>query len=182
MGKYNKIEAAYFAGGCFWCLEAVFMRTKGVISSVSGYAGGVTDDPTYGEVSKGKTGHAETVKLEYDQTKISYKDLLSIFFFAHDPTGLDHQGKGVRTQYRSIIFYENNEQKAAAEEFVKRLKIEGPYTRPIVTEIKPLVRFFGAEEDQQQYFERNLDDPYCAFVIVPKLEKFKKIFKRFYEQ
>ena len=182
MGKYNKIETAYFAGGCFWCLEAVFTRTKGVVSCVSGYAGGEFAEPTYEEVSKGKTGHAETVKLEYDKTLISYKDLLSIFFFAHDPTDLGRQGKGVRTQYRSVIFYENDEQKAEAEAFVKRLKMDGSNARPIVTEIRPLKKFYWAEEAQQRYFEHNLDDPYCSFVIVPKLEKFKKIFKRFYKE
>jgi peptide-methionine (S)-S-oxide reductase len=181
MGKYNRNDTAYFAGGCFWCLEAVFMRTKGVASCVSGYAGGERVEPTYEEVNKGKTGHAETVKLEYDKTQISYDDLLAIYFFVHDPTDLNRQGKGVRTQYRSVIFYDNEEQKAAAEKFIAKLNAEGAFPKPVMTEVKPLKKFYLADEAQQEYFDHNLSDPYCAFVIVPKLEKFEKKFKEFFK-
>lgn len=181
MGRYNKMETAYFAGGCFWCLEAIFSRTKGVVSCVSGYAGGEQADPTYDKVSKGKTDHAETVKLEFDKAKISFDDLLAIFFFIHDPTDLSRQGKGLRMQYRSIVFYENDEQKSQAEAFVAKLKASSAYPKPIVTEVKPLNKFYWAEDDEQKYFENNLSDPYCAFVIAPKLENFEKKFKKFYK-
>ena len=182
MGKYNKVQTAYFAGGCFWCLEAVFSRTKGVAACVSGYAGGELAEPTYEEVSQQKTGHAETVRVEYDQTAISYDDLLSIFFYIHDPTDLNRQGKGVRSQYRSAIFYDSDEQKALAEAFVEKIRALGVYDKPVVTEVKPIVKFYEAEGYHQQYFENNLNDPYCAFVIAPKLEKFKETFKKFYKE
>jgi len=181
MGKYNKNDTAYFAGGCFWCLEAVFARTKGVISCVSGFAGGSFAEPTYEEVSKGKTGHAETVKVEFDKTQISYNDLLAIFFFVHDPTELDHQGRGVRMQYRSMVFYNNEEQKNEAEKFIAKLKVDAAYPKPIMTEVAPLKKFYRADELHQNYFDHNLEDPYCAFVIAPKLERFKTKFKKFYK-
>jgi methionine-S-sulfoxide reductase len=182
MGKYNKIETAYFAGGCFWCLEAVFLRMKGIASVVSGFAGGAKDNPTYDDVATGRTGHAETVKIEYDQTIITYEDLLSIYFFIHDPTLLNRQGNDIGTQYRSAVFYANEEQKAAAEKFITELKDSGKYKKPIVTEVKPLVKFYLAEKNHTHYFENNLSDPYCAFVIAPKVEKFKNTFKKFYKE
>ena len=182
MGKYNKIETAYFAGGCFWCLEAVFSRVKGVVSCVSGYAGGELAKPTYEEVSTGKTGYAETEKIEYDKTIIAYDDLLSIFFYIHNPTELNRQGHDIGAQYRSAIFYDDDEQKTGAEKFLDGLKASGKFEKSIVTEVRPLKRFYAAEEFHEKYFERNLNDPYCAFVIAPKLEKFKAAFKKFYKE
>jgi peptide-methionine (S)-S-oxide reductase len=180
MADDKKIETTYLAGGCFWCLEAVFLRVKGVVSSVSGYAGGDKADPTYEEVSSGATGHAETVKIEFDPALISYGDLLSIFFYIHDPTSVNRQGNDVGTQYRSAIFYENDGQKKSATDFVDALKRESAYKKPIVTEIKKLEKFYPAEDYHQRYFEKNPDKAYCALVIAPKVEKFKAAFKKFY--
>lgn len=182
MGKYNKNQTAYFAGGCFWCLDAVFSRVKGVGSCISGYAGGTKENPTYEDVGTGKTGYAETEKIEYDKTVISYEDLLSIFFYIHHPSDLNRQGHDIGTQYRSAIFYDDDEQKEAAEKYIAELKASGKFEKPIVTEVKPLKKFYEAEEYHQRYFEHNLNEPYCAFVIVPKLEKFKAAFKKFYKE
>jgi peptide-methionine (S)-S-oxide reductase len=180
MDQNKKIETAYFSGGCFWCLEAIFVRVKGVISSVSGFAGGEKENPTYEEVSSGTTGHAETVKIEFDPAQISYDDLLSIFFYIHDPTSLNRQGDDVGTQYRSAIFYADEAQKNTAEGFVASLAKEQTYKKPIVTEITPLKKFYRAEEYHQHYFEKNPNESYCTFVVAPKVEKFKKTFKKFY--
>jgi len=180
MTQENKTKTAYLAGGCFWCLEAVFLRVKGVLSSVSGYAGGQTPEPTYEEVSTGMTGYAETVKLEYDPAVIAYDDLLSIFFYVHDPTSLNRQGNDAGTQYRSTVFYETEAQKTAAEEFIASRQASGEYKKPIVTTIEPLVKFYRAEEYHQRYFEKNPDKAYCQLVIVPKVEKFKAAYKKFF--
>ena len=180
MDQNKKIETAYFSGGCFWCLEAVFVRIKGVLSSVSGFAGGDKESPTYEEVSSGKTGHAETVKVEFDPAQISYEDLLAVFFYIHDPTSLNRQGDDVGAQYRSAIFYADEAQKKIAEDFVFALAKEKAYKKPVVTEIKPLKKFYQAEEYHQHYFEKNPNESYCAFVVAPKVEKFKAAFKKFY--
>jgi len=182
MSKYNKMETAYFAGGCFWCLDAVFRRVAGVSACISGYAGGTKESPSYEEVSAGETGYAETVKLEYDRTVIAYDDLLSIFFYIHNPTELNRQGHDIGAQYRSIVFYADPEQKKAAEKIIETLKASGEYDKPIVTEVRPLNQFYSAEDYHQDYFEHNLSDPYCAFVIAPKVEKFKAAFKKFYKE
>jgi peptide-methionine (S)-S-oxide reductase len=164
-------NVATLGGGCFWCLEAVYERIEGVNSVISGYAGGTTVDPTYEEVCSGRTGHAEVVRIEYDPERISYEEILDIFWKAHDPTTLNRQGADTGTQYRSIILYHDEMQKRAAE---KSIKEAGPlFDGPIVTEIRPLERFYPAEEYHQDYFDRNRLAGYCMIVIQPKLKKMK---------
>ncbi|MBN2322433.1 MAG: peptide-methionine (S)-S-oxide reductase MsrA [Spirochaetes bacterium] len=165
----GRVGTATLGGGCFWCLEAVYERIEGVTSVVSGYAGGTTDDPTYEEVCTGRTGHAEVVRIEYDPDRISYEKILDIFWKAHDPTTRNRQGADTGTQYRSIILYHDETQKRAAEKSVK--KAETLFGDPIVTEIRPLERFYPAEEYHQDYFERNRTAGYCMLVIQPKLKK-----------
>lgn len=166
---------AIFAGGCFWCTEAVFKSLKGVSSVTSGYTGGEKPRPTYEEVSSGETGHAEAVKIAYDPALVSYKDLLTVFFATHDPTTLNRQGNDVGTQYRSAIFYEDESQKKEAEEMIAELNEEGP---KIVTEVRPASVFYEAEGYHRDYYERNSSAPYCELVISPKLEKLRS---KFYE-
>ena len=170
-----KMETAVFGGGCFWCTEALFGKLDGVISVTPGYSGGATKNPTYNEVSSGKTGHAEVVKIEYDPEKISYSDLLTVFFATHDPTTQNRQGADIGTQYRSAIFYSSDTQKKTAEEFIAELNKSGP---KVVTEIKTLEAFYEAEEYHKKYYQKNLSAPYCQMVISPKLEKLKE---RFYK-
>ena len=167
----NKTEFATFGGGCFWCVEAIFQRLKGVQSVTSGYAGGTKENPTYKEVCTGVTGHAEVIQIEFDPHKISYEKLLEVFWEAHDPTTMNRQGADAGTQYRSVILYHNDAQKQAAEK-AKELA-QWRFPRPIVTEIVPLTKFFKAEEYHQDYFRKNPNAPYCAVVISPKLEKLK---------
>lgn len=176
MNPVRHFQTAVFGGGCFWCLEAAFARLKGVRSVVSGYAGGETKRgkaPTYEDVSTGKTGHAETVKIDFDPQMISYKDLLSVFFSLHDPTTLNRQGADIGTQYRSVILFADDTQKEKAESFVEGLKDQKIYDRPIVTEIKPLEEFFPAEEYHQKYFEKNPGKAYCQINISPKIDKLR---------
>lgn len=173
----DKFEKATFASGCFWCGEAIFEELEGVESAESGYAGGEKDDPTYEEVSTGKTGHAEAVQLTFDPGRISYNDLLKVFWATHDPTQLDRQGPDVGHQYRSMIFYHNEDQKKLAEESKKHLEESGEFKKPIVTEIVALEKFYPAENYHQDFYSHNPDAPYCQAVINPKLEKFKKHFK-----
>lgn len=168
-------ELATFGGGCFWCLEAVFKQVPGVVSVTSGYAGGYTKNPTYKEVCSGTTGHAEVIQIEYDPKKISYRELLDIFWKSHDPTSLNRQGADVGTQYRSIILYHNEEQKKIAEESKK--DVSKYYDKPIVTEIVPLNAFYKAEEYHQNFYEKNPDYSYCVLAIKPKLEKIQKLLK-----
>jgi methionine-S-sulfoxide reductase len=172
----KKFEIAVFGGGCFWCLEAVFVKLKGVKSVVSGYAGGAKESPTYEEVCSGKTGHAEVAKIEYDSEIISFADLLSVFFAMHDPTTLNRQGADAGTQYRSIILSTSEKQKKEAEEFVEKLGAEKIFEKTIVTEIKPLENFYPAENYHQQYFEYNKQKPYCQFHISPKVAKLREKF------
>ncbi|MBI4135146.1 peptide-methionine (S)-S-oxide reductase MsrA [Candidatus Uhrbacteria bacterium] len=174
----QEAELAIFGGGCFWCTEAVFKMLSGVIAVTPGYAGGTKDKPTYAAVSSGKTGHAEVVRVEYDPSKISYADLLTVFFATHDPTALNRQGADVGTQYRSIIFYTSAAQKQEAEQFINELNAVSSKGKPIVTEIKPLEHFFEAEEYHKNFYERNTESPYCQFVIDPKLEKVRKNFAK----
>lgn len=171
----NEYKIAVFGGGCFWCTEAIFNELKGVISVMPGYAGGFTKNPTYEEVSSGTTGHAEVTRVEYDPVQISYDDLLTIFFATHDPTSLNRQGNDVGTQYRSIILYADEEQKAAAEKFIEKLNESGP---KVVTELKPLEEFYKAEDYHQKYYETHKGAPYCQIVINPKLEKLKEHFNQ----
>ena len=160
---------ATFGGGCFWCIEAVFQRIDGVSSVASGYAGGKTENPTYKEVCSGETGHAEVLQIEFDPKKLSYEKLLDVFWLAHDPTTLNRQGNDVGTQYRSIILYHDDSQKAAAEKSMKAAQKE--FKSPIVTEITPLKKFYKAEEYHQNYYNNNPNNAYCSFVIRPKLKK-----------
>lgn len=171
-------HSALFAGGCFWCLEAVFLELKGVLSVVSGYSGGYVDNPSYEQVSKGNTGHAESVEIVYDPSVINYKDLLDIFFSIHDPTTLDRQGDDVGPQYRSVVFYKTLTQKKEAEEMISKLDKSKIFSGHLVTEVRPFVRFYPAEETHQEYYKRNKDkNPYCQIVINPKLAKFKEKYK-----
>ena len=170
------LQKITFGNGCFWCTEAVFQSLKGVKSVTSGYMGGHTENPTYKEVCTGKTGHAEVISLEYDADELSFDELLLVFFKTHDPTTLNRQGNDVGTQYRSAIFYYNDEQKQRAEAMIKRLTAENVFSKPIVTEITPAGVFYKAEDYHQDYFANNPGNPYCAAVIQPKLYKFAKEF------
>jgi len=169
-------EITTLAGGCFWCLEAVYDDLKGVESVVSGYMGGKRPDPTYEQVCTGATGHAEVVQIVFDPAQVSYRELLEVFFVIHDPTTLDRQGNDVGTQYRSAIFYHSPEQKAAAGEVIARLGAEKLYDDPIVTQVVPAATFYPAEDYHQEYFRRNPNQPYCAVVVKPKVAKFRKHF------
>ena len=178
LAQNNKLETATFGTGCFWCTEAIFQTLKGVKSVVSGYAGGTVKNPTYNEVTTGKTGHAEACRISYDPSVISYKDLLEVFWSVHDPTTLNRQGADVGTQYRSVIFYHNKEQEKLAKKYKDKLSKEKVFPNPIVTEITPFTNFYKAENYHQNYYNENKRQPYCSFVITPKLEKFKKIFHK----
>jgi peptide-methionine (S)-S-oxide reductase len=169
----TKTEKATLGGGCFWCIEAVYQRLPGVVSVTSGYAGGSLANPTYEQVCSGSTGHAEVVQIEFDPAKISYTQILELFWQAHDPTTLNRQGNDEGTQYRSVIFYHSPGQKVVAEE--SRRKAQSKLSDPIVTEIQPITAFYKAENYHQQYYQNNAHQPYCRFVIKPKLDKiFKK--------
>jgi methionine-S-sulfoxide reductase len=176
MAKKENINTAVFANGCFWCTEAVFSMLKGVKSVKSGYTGGTTENPTYKQVSNGDTGHAEAIQITYDPSIISYNDLLAIFFYTHDPTTLNRQGNDIGTQYRSVIFYSNEEQKQKAEILIKELNDMKSYEKPVVTEVKPLTKFYQAEDCHNDYYKNNKSEPYCQLVIAPKLEKLQKRF------
>jgi peptide-methionine (S)-S-oxide reductase len=167
---------ATFGGGCFWCVEAIFERLQGVHSVESGYTGGTIPDPIYEEVCSGKTGHAEVVQITYDPNLVSFEKLLEVFFKTHDPTTLNRQGPDHGTQYRSAIFYHDDEQRQIAERVKKALNDSGAFARPIVTEIVPATTFYPAEKYHQDYFNQNPDAKYCQYSIRPKVEKFEKVF------
>ena len=173
----NEIETATFGAGCFWCVEAVYLELNGVMKVTSGYAGGEKDNPTYEAVCSGETGHAEVCQIEYDPNKISYTELLEVFWSVHDPTTLNRQGADVGTQYRSVIYYHSEEQKKLAEHYKTELNKSGSYNKPVVTEIAPYTKFYSAEKYHQDYYNNNKNQPYCSMVITPKVEKFKKVFK-----
>jgi peptide-methionine (S)-S-oxide reductase len=173
----EKIDTATFATGCFWCTEAIFEQLKGVVKVTSGYTGGQKENPTYKEVCTGETGHAECVEILYEPDKISYDELLEVFWQVHDPTSLNRQGADVGTQYRSAIFYHNATQKEKAEHYKTELNKNGAFAKPVVTEISPAQKFYPAEDYHQEYYDNNKNtNPYCAVVIRPKLEKFQKVF------
>lgn len=172
----NKLHTATLAGGCFWCLEAVYDELSGVEDVVSGYAGGHVDDPSYQQVCTGTTGHAEVVQLKYDPDAVSYREILEVFFSIHDPTTLNRQGADVGTQYRSAIFYHNEEQKEIAEEVIAQMEAEKVWPNPIVTEVSPIDEFYQAEDYHQEYFAKNPNQGYCRAVINPKVAKFRKKF------
>ena len=172
----TKYEVATFAAGCFWCTEAVFQRLKGVVKIESGYSGGSVPNPTYEAVCTGQTGHAECTQITFDPKIISFKELLEVFWKTQDPTTLNRQGNDSGTQYRSAIFYHNDEQKQLAEKYKRELDSEEIWNDPIVTEIVPFKKFYKAEDYHQDYYNKNGSQPYCSFVITPKLDKFKKVF------
>jgi peptide-methionine (S)-S-oxide reductase len=169
-------EIATLAGGCFWCIEAVFDQLKGVESVVSGYSGGHVDNPTYQQVCSETTGHAEAVQVSFDPAILSYKDLLTVFFSVHDPTTLNRQGNDVGTSYRSAIFYHSAGQQAAAEQVIAELTTQSLWPRPIVTEVTAFDKFYPAEDYHQEYFAHNRLQPYCMMVVAPKVSKFRKQF------
>ncbi|MBK7681271.1 MAG: peptide-methionine (S)-S-oxide reductase MsrA [Bacteroidia bacterium] len=172
----GELDTAIFGAGCFWCVEAIFQQLEGVEKVASGYSGGARENPTYDQVCSGATGHAEVIQVIYDPAKISFVDLLEVFWGVHDPTTLNRQGADVGTQYRSVIFYTNADQKKLAEDYKKKLNASGAFPQPVVTEISPLKSFFVAENYHQNYFNENGNQPYCSLVIRPKLDKFKKVF------
>lgn len=169
-------QLATLGGGCFWCIEPIFDELAGVTEVVSGYSGGARPNPTYEQVCSGATGHAEVVQIHFDPAQVSYRELLQVFFSAHDPTQLNRQGNDVGTQYRSVIFYHSPEQKQVAEEVIEELTAAGLWPRPIVTELSPLQAFYPAEEYHQEYFQNNPGQPYCQIVVEPKVTKFRKQF------
>jgi peptide-methionine (S)-S-oxide reductase len=171
------LETATFGSGCFWCTEAIFLNVDGVVSVVSGYTGGKVKNPTYKEVCSGLTGHAEVVQLTYNPAIVTYDELLEFFWKTHDPTTLNRQGNDEGTQYRSVVYYHTDEQKRLAEHYRKKLNESGVYNAPIITEISPAVTFYKAEDYHQNYYNLNSSAPYCSYVIQPKLEKFRKVFK-----
>lgn len=175
--KTKAMDIATFGNGCFWCTEAVFQDLKGVSKAASGYMGGETLDPTYKEVCSGTTGHAEVLQITYDPEVISFTELLEVFWKTHDPTTLNRQGNDVGTQYRSVVFYHNDEQKTLAEKYKTKLNDSGAFGDPIVTEITVADKFYVAEDYHQNYFNLNGSQPYCNFVIQPKVEKFREAFK-----
>jgi len=173
----KELKKATLGGGCFWCTEAVYKELKGVVDVVPGYSGGNIKNPAYREVCTGRTGHAEVVQVTYDPEVVSYKEILEVFFMTHDPTTLNRQGNDVGTQYRSAVFYHDEYQKETAEEVIRHFEKENIYNQPIVTEVAPFETFYKAEDYHKDYFERNEDQPYCQFIVAPKVAKFKKIFK-----
>jgi peptide-methionine (S)-S-oxide reductase len=170
----SNLQTATLAGGCFWCLEAVFDEVKGVQSVESGYAGGHVENPSYKAVCTGMTGHAEVVRITFDPDIVSYRDLLNVFFGIHDPTTLNRQGADVGTQYRSAVFYHDEEQKKIAEEVIKELEAQKIFDRPIVTTLEKMEKFYMAEDYHQEYFANNPYQPYCMAVVAPKVSKFRK--------
>ncbi len=169
-------EIATLGGGCFWCLEAVYREMHGVTRVESGYMGGHLDNPSYQDVCTGRTGHIEVVQVTFDPEEASYRDILEVFFAIHDPTSRDRQGNDAGTQYRSAIFYHDDRQRATAQEMIRELNAEGAYARPVVTELRPVAPFYRAEDYHQEYFQNHPEQPYCAFVVSPKVQKFREHF------
>lgn len=173
----KKTEIATLAGGCFWCTEAIFKRLKGVKSVVPGYAGGKVENPSYQQVSMGSTGHAEAIQIEFDPNSISFEKILDIFFHTHNPTTINQQGNDFGSQYRSVIFYHSENQRQISEKLKEELEEEEIFDKPIVTEIIPFTNFYLATDYHKNYYEKHKDDPYCTFVINPKLQKLLKEYK-----
>lgn len=174
MDHPSKSQVATLAGGCFWCIEAVYNDLEGVRSAISGYAGGKVANPSYQLVCSGTTGHAEAVQITFDPNVISYGELVEIFFTIHNPTTLNRQGPDVGTQYRSAIFYHNEEQRETAEQVMRAIEAAGIWDAPLVTELAPLDKFYPAEDYHQEYFRRNPNQPYCSMVVAPKVAKFRQ--------
>jgi len=175
-GRTSTHETATLGGGCFWCLEAVYDEMEGVVSVESGYMGGMLPDPDYRSVCTGKTGHIEVVQVTFDTSVTSYREVLEVFFAIHDPTSMDRQGNDAGPQYRSAIFYHGEEQRRVAKEMIAERNREDVYGKPIVTELRPAETFYIAEDYHQEYFQNNPSQPYCAFVVAPKVAKFRKTF------
>ena len=173
----DKLEVATFAGGCFWCTEAVFLELEGVKTVTSGYIGGKTINPTYKDICNGDTGHAEAIQISFDPSKISFGELLEVFFATHDPTTLNRQGNDSGTQYRSEIFYHNENQKKTSEDYIALLTKENTFGKPIVTVISGATKFYEAEDYHQNYYNQNKSQGYCSYVITPKVDKVRKLFK-----
>lgn len=172
----NNLKTAVFAGGCFWCTEAVFQKLRGVFEVLPGYTGGDTENPTYEQVTTGTTNHAEAIQFSYDPDQISFKDLLTVFFATHDPTSLNRQGADVGTQYRSAIFYSTEDEKQEAQNFINDLSKQGVFAGHIVTTLEPLKKFYEAEDYHKNYYEKNAGEGYCQVVIGPKIAKLKEKF------
>ena len=177
MSQTDHLEIITLGGGCFWCTEAVFIRVKGVVKVEPGYSGGLNENPTYAQVSRGNTGHAEVVQITFHPYEVSLADLLKIFFMTHDPTTLNRQGADVGTQYRSVIFYHTDKQKAIIDFIIAELSAKTIWDKPIITQVEPLHRFYKAEEYHVEYFDRHRKQPYCQLVIVPKLDKLRTKFR-----
>lgn len=175
----SHIQLATFANGCFWCTEAIFKRLRGVEKVISGYTGGTTENPSYFSLHQSPTGHAEAVQVEFDSSVIPYERLLDVFFATHDPTTLNRQGNDIGEEYRSVIFYHNDEQKAAAEGMIRKLEQEKVFSNPIVTTIEPAKPFYPAEAEHQDFYDRNPDKPYCQIVIDPKIAKLRQKFAKY---
>ncbi|WP_035650712.1 peptide-methionine (S)-S-oxide reductase MsrA [Flavobacterium sp. ASV13] len=175
--KSSNLETITLGGGCYWCVEAVYENLDGVKSVVSGFSGGNVPNPTYEEVCTGETGHAEVVQITYDKNVTDINEIFKVFFTVHDPTTLNRQGADVGTQYRSVIFYKNEEQKKAAQSIIAELNKAKAYSNPIVTKVEPFKAFYKAEDYHQNYYANNKNQPYCKMVIQPKIEKFEKVFK-----
>ena len=175
--KTSNLETITVGGGCYWCVEAVYENLNGVKSVVSGFSGGKVANPTYEEVCTGTTGHAEVVQITYDKNVTDLNEIFKVFFTVHDPTTLNRQGADVGTQYRSVIFYKNEEQKKAAQSIIAELNKAKVYDSPIVTKVEPFTKFYKAEDYHQNYYANNKSQPYCKMVIQPKIEKFEKVFK-----
>lgn len=173
----NNLDTIVLGGGCYWCVEAVYEMLDGVIKVESGFSGGTVENPTYKQVCTGETGHAEVVQITFDKTKTNIAEILKVFFTVHDPTQLNRQGNDVGTQYRSVIYYKNQEQKTTSEQIIAALQQEKVYADPIVTEVSPLQKFYKAEDYHQNYYQQNKQQPYCNLVVRPKVEKFEKVFK-----
>ncbi|MEN2415027.1 peptide-methionine (S)-S-oxide reductase MsrA [Flavobacterium mesophilum] len=175
--KASNLETITLGGGCYWCVEAVYENLDGVKSVVSGFSGGTVPNPSYEEVCTGETGHAEVVQITYDKNVTDINEIFKVFFTVHDPTTLNRQGADVGTQYRSVIFYKNEEQKKAAQSIIAELNKAKVYNNPIVTKVEPFKVFYKAEDYHQNYYANNKNQPYCKMVIQPKIEKFEKVFK-----
>ena len=173
----SDLETATLGAGCFWCVEGVYQELKGVEKVVSGYSGGHKENPAYKEVCDGTTGHAEVAQITFDPAVVSFKEILEVFFLVHDPTTRNRQGNDVGTQYRSAIYYDNQTQKEIAESVIKELNASGAWEKPIVTEVTAFEKFWPAEDYHQNYYKLNSEQPYCQYVVRPKLEKFRKVFK-----
>lgn len=176
MQHENNTEEVVFGGGCFWCTEAIFKQIEGVSEVLPGYSGGILKNPTYEDICSSETGHAEVIRIRYNPDKVTFEKLLEVFFLTHDPTTLNRQGADIGSQYRSVVFYTTPDQERVTHEIIRKLNEDKIYQNPIVTEVSPLDTFYLAENYHQNYFNRNANQPYCQYIIKPKMDKFRKLF------